>query len=58
VVHPGEGFLLNVIAPPDHQYPAYGVDLSGPAGAKESVAISASASSEDTWPIRFPEANR
>jgi Putative zinc-finger len=58
VVHPGEGFLLNVIAPPDHGYPAYGADLSGPAGTKESVAISASASSEDTWPIRFSEANR
>jgi hypothetical protein len=56
VVHQGEGFLLNVIAPPDHRYPAYEADLRSPAGGVESVAISASA--DDTWPIRFPGANR
>lgn len=56
VVHQGEGFLLNVIAPPDHRYPAYEADLSSPAGGVESVAISASA--DDTWPIQFPGANR
>jgi hypothetical protein len=56
VIHRGEGFLVNVIAPPDHRYPAYEADLRGPAGGVESVAISASA--DDTWPIRFPGANR
>jgi hypothetical protein len=56
VVHQGEGFLLNVIAPPDHRYPAYEADLSSPAGGVESVAISAS--DDDTWPIEFPGANR
>jgi hypothetical protein len=56
VVHRGEGFLLNVIAPPDHRYPAYEADLRSPAGGVESVAISASA--DDTWPIRFPGADR
>jgi hypothetical protein len=56
LVHRGEGFLLNVIAPPDHRYPAYEADLRSPAGEVESVAISASA--DDTWPIRFPGANR
>jgi hypothetical protein len=56
VVHRGEGFLLNVIAPPDHRYPAYEADLRSPAGGVESVAISAQA--DDTWPIRFPGANR
>jgi hypothetical protein len=56
VVHRGEGFLLNVIAPPDRHYPAYEADLRSPAGGLESVAISASA--DDTWPIRFPGANR
>jgi hypothetical protein len=56
VVHRGEGFLLNVIAPPDHRYPAYEADLRSPAGGVESVAISAQA--DDTWPIQFPGANR
>ena len=55
VVHPGEGFLLNVIVPPGHRYEAYKVDLYTPAGGVESVPISASA--DDTWPIRFPGAN-
>jgi len=54
-VHPGEGFLLNVIVPPGHRYEAYKVDLYTPAGGVESVPISASA--DDTWPIRFPGAN-
>lgn len=60
VVHPGEGFLLNVIVPPGHRYPAYKVDLHNPAGGVESVAIpaSAAASGEDTWPIRFSGTNR
>jgi Putative zinc-finger len=58
VVPRGEGFLLNVIAPPDHRYPAYEADLHSPAGGVESVAISASASADDTWPIRFPGADR
>jgi len=56
VVHQGGGFLLNVIAPPDHRYPAYEADLRSPAGGVESVAISAS--DDDTWPIEFPGANR
>jgi hypothetical protein len=56
VVHRGGGFLLNVIAPPDHRYPAYEADLRSPAGGVESVAISAS--DDDTWPIEFPGANR
>ncbi len=56
VVHQGGGFLLNVIAPPDHRYPAYEADLRSPAGGVESVAISAS--DDDTWPIVFPGANR
>jgi hypothetical protein len=56
VVHRGEGFLVNVIAPPDHRYPAYEADLRSPAGGVESVAISAS--DDDTWPIEFPGANR
>jgi len=56
MVHRGQGFLLNVIAPPDRHYPAYEADLRNPAGGIESVAISASA--DDTWPIQFPGANR
>ncbi|MFZ1008273.1 MAG: zf-HC2 domain-containing protein [Candidatus Sulfotelmatobacter sp.] len=56
MVHRGEGFLLNVIAPPDRRYPAYQADLRSPEGGVESVAISASA--DDTWPIRFPGADR
>ncbi len=56
VVHRGEGFLLNVIAPPDPRYPAYEADLRSPAGGVESVAISASA--DDTWSIQVPGANR
>jgi hypothetical protein len=55
VVHPGEGFLLNVIVPPGHRYQAYKVDLYTPAGGVESVPISASP--DDTWPIRFPGGN-
>lgn len=56
IVRPGEGFLLNVIIPPDHRYAGYKVDLYNPAGAVEaSVPIPASA--DDTWPIRFPGAN-
>jgi hypothetical protein len=35
------------------------VDLYNPAGTLESsVPVPASASNEDTWPIRFPGANR
>ena len=56
VVHRGEGFLLNVIVPSDHHYPAYVADLRSPAGRVESVAISASA--DDTWSIQVPGANR
>lgn len=55
-VNPGQGFLLNVIIPPDRRYLAYKVDLYSPAGGVESVPIPASAN--DTWPIRFPEAER
>jgi hypothetical protein len=55
----GEGFLLNVIIPPDHRFTSYQVDLYNPAGTLESsVPVPASASNEDTWPIRFPGANR
>jgi hypothetical protein len=57
VVHAGEGFLLNVIIPPGHAYPAYRVDMYNPAGKMEaSVPIPALA--DDTWPIRFPAINR
>jgi len=56
MVHRGQGFLLNVIAPLDRHYPAYEADLRSPAGEIESVAISAS--TDDTWPIQFPAANR
>jgi anti-sigma factor RsiW len=56
-IHAGEGFLLNVIIPPDHRYSAYKVDLYNPAGSlEESVPVAAS--NEDTWPIQFPGANR
>jgi hypothetical protein len=55
VVHEGEGFLLNVVIPPDRRYSTYRVDLHRPDGRIEnSVAIPASA--DDTWPIRFPAA--
>ena len=54
-----EGFLLNIIIPPDHRYTSYQVDLYNPAGTLDSsVPVPASASNEDTWPIRFPGASR
>lgn len=60
VIHTGQGFLLNVIIPPGHQYAAYKLDLHNPAGGVESVPVPASAalSADDTWPVRFPEINR
>jgi len=56
-IHPGEGFLLNVIVPPEHPYPAYRIELHNPAGAIEA-SILVKDSTEDTWPISFPAANR
>jgi hypothetical protein len=56
-IHAGEGFLLNVIVPPGHHYPAYRVDVYNPAGKIEG-SIPVKDSSEDTWSISFPEANR
>jgi hypothetical protein len=56
-VHDGEGFLLNVIVPPGHHYPAYKVDLYNPAG-KIEASIPVKDSGGDTWSISFPEANR
>jgi hypothetical protein len=56
-IHTGESFLVNVIIPPGHQYAAYKVDLYNPSGALES-SVPVPASADDTWPIRFPEANR
>jgi len=55
LIHPEEGFLLNVIVPPGHRYESYKADLYNPAGDVESVPISASA--QDTWPIHVPGAN-
>jgi hypothetical protein len=55
-IHAGEGFLLNVIVPPDHRYPTYKMDLYNPEGGVESVPIPASV--DDTWPIRFSGAGR
>jgi hypothetical protein len=57
VVHAGQGFLLNVIVPPGHHYPAYRVDLYNPAGAIEA-SIPVKDSSGDTWSISFPAARR
>jgi hypothetical protein len=57
VMHQGQGFLLNVIVPPGHHFPAYRVDLSNPAGTIEA-SIPVKDSADDTWPIGFPEANR
>jgi hypothetical protein len=56
VLRAGQGFLLNVIVPPEPRYAAYRADLHSPAGGVESVAIPASA--VDTWPIRFSGTNR
>jgi len=56
IVRQGEGFLLNVIVPPGHRYPAYRVDLYNPAGALED-SIPVEDSGEDTWPISFPGTN-
>lgn len=53
IVHPGEGFLLNVIVPPGQNYPSYRVDLYGPSGKMET-SMPVFASTDDTWPIRFP----
>jgi hypothetical protein len=52
MIHNGEGFLLNVIVPPGNHFVTYRVELYNPAGAvAESVLVSAS--TDDTWPIRF-----
>ncbi|HEY1659853.1 MAG TPA: zf-HC2 domain-containing protein [Candidatus Sulfotelmatobacter sp.] len=56
-IHAGQGFLLNVIVPPGHHYPAYRVDLYNPAG-KIEASIPVKDSPEDTWSIGFPESNR
>jgi hypothetical protein len=53
IVHAGEGFLLNVIVPPGRPYAAYRVDLYSPAGKLET-SLPVAATSDDTWPIRFP----
>jgi hypothetical protein len=57
IIHAGDSFLINVIIPPGHSYAAYKVDLYNPSGALES-SVPIPASADDTWPIRFPEANR
>jgi hypothetical protein len=57
LIHDGEGFLLNVIRPRGHHYPAYRVDLYNPSGEVES-SIAVKDSLEDTWSISFPEAKR
>jgi hypothetical protein len=56
-IHAGEGFLLNVIVPPAHHYPAYRADLYNPAGIVEA-SIPVKGSTEDTWSISFPGMNR
>jgi hypothetical protein len=56
-IHAGEGFLLNVIVPPAHHYPAYRVDLYNPAGVLEA-SIPVKDSTEDTWPVSVPGADR
>jgi hypothetical protein len=55
-VHAGEGFLVNVIVPQGHPYPAYRVDLYNPAGIV-AASVPVRGSAEDTWPISFPAAN-
>ncbi len=55
-VREGGGFLLNVIVPPGHHYPAYRVDLYNPAGVIEA-STPVKDSSDDTWSISFPEVN-
>jgi hypothetical protein len=57
-VHEGEGFLLNVIVPPGHRYPAYRVDLYNPAGKLEASLPIAGSAADETWPIQFPPASR
>src|SRR5262249_31756562 len=57
IVHAGEGFLLNVIVPPDKHYESYRADLHNPAGKVES-SLPIPGSSADTWPIQIPGANR
>jgi hypothetical protein len=57
VIRPGQGFLLNVIVPPGHRYPAYRVDLYNRAGVLEA-SIPVKDSTEGTWPISFPPADR
>lgn len=57
VVHGKEGFLLNVIVPPGQLYPSYRVHLYGPAGNMDA-SVPIKASTDDTWPIRFPAATR
>ncbi len=56
-IRAGESFLVNAIIPPGHDYAAYRVDLYSPSGVLESSVL-IPASADDTWPIRFPEANR
>lgn len=57
MVRTGDGFLLNVIVPPEHQYASYKVDLYNPEGKLEA-SVPVSASTDETWPIRFPGASR
>jgi hypothetical protein len=57
IIHQGEGFLVNVIIPPGHNYSAYRVDLYNSSGAVEA-SLPVPASAEDTWPIRFPGSDR
>ena len=56
-IHPGQGFLLNVIVAPGQHYPAYRVDLLNPAGAVEK-SLSVGEFKGDTWSISIPGANR
>jgi Putative zinc-finger len=57
IIHQGEGFLVNVIIPPGHNYSAYRVDLYNSAGTVEA-SLPIPPSAEDTWPIRFPGSDR
>src|SRR5260221_9006869 len=55
---PGRGFLLFVNVPLDNHYSSYRAELHDPAGRMEwSLSIPA-ASTDDSWPIRVPDAPR
>lgn len=53
----GEGFLLFVNIPPDSRYASYEAELHDPSGKLE-WSLTIPATSEDSYPVHVPPANR